>query len=95
MPKAYSSFAARHGWLLIIASGIISLGASLIIARDAFAELLPAGAVPALLVVLIGIAAAGTFVIASLRSRFGCRTRHSTKCRKVCACSIVGAADAV
>jgi methyl-accepting chemotaxis protein len=69
MPKTYSSFAARHGWLLIIASGIISLGASLIIARDAFAELLPAGAVLALLVVLIGIAAAGTFVIDSLHKQ--------------------------
>ena len=68
MPKTYSSFVTRHGWLLlIIAAGIISLGASLINVRDAFAGVLPAGAVPALLVVLIGIAAAGIFVIASLR----------------------------
>jgi methyl-accepting chemotaxis protein len=68
MPKTYSSFVTRHGWLLlIIAAGIISLGASLMNVRDAFAGVLPAGAVAALLVVLIGIAAAGIFVIASLR----------------------------
>ncbi len=69
MPKTYSSFVARRGGLLIIAAGMISLGASLIIVRDAFAEVLPTGAVAAMLVVLIGIATAGAFVIAGLRKR--------------------------
>jgi methyl-accepting chemotaxis protein len=68
MPKAHSSFAATHGWLLIIAAGIISLAASLAIVPDAVAEALSARAMTALLVTLIGLVA-GAFVTLSLRKR--------------------------
>jgi methyl-accepting chemotaxis protein len=69
MPKTYSSFAVTNGWPLIIAAGIISLAASLAILPETFAETPPARAMAALLITLIGVAAAGAFVIVSLRRR--------------------------
>jgi methyl-accepting chemotaxis protein len=67
MPKAHILFVLRHGWLLIVASGIASFAVSLLIPRDAFAGALPAGAVATALATLIGLVAAGAFVIVSLR----------------------------
>ena len=69
MPKAHSVFVARRSWLLISAAGLISLAASLAIVDDAFAGALPAGTVTAMLATLIGLVAAGAFVIVSLRQR--------------------------
>jgi methyl-accepting chemotaxis protein len=69
MPKTHGLFAAGHGWLLITAAGTISLAAGLTIVPDAVAEVLSTRAMAALLVTLIGLAAAGGFVIVSLRKR--------------------------
>src|ERR1700691_1693330 len=67
MPEALSPFVVRYGWLLIIAAGIVSLILGLSIPPAALAGALPAGAAAAALVTLIGLAAAGAFVIVSLR----------------------------
>jgi methyl-accepting chemotaxis protein/PAS domain-containing protein len=67
MPEALSPFVVRYGWLLIIAAGIVSLIVGLAIPPAALAGALPAGAAAAALATLIGLAAAGAFVIVSLR----------------------------
>ena len=67
MPEVHSPLVVRYGWLLIIAAGLVSLAASLTISRGAFADAVPAGAVAAVLATLIGLVAAGAFVIVSLR----------------------------
>jgi methyl-accepting chemotaxis protein len=67
MPEVHSPLVVRYGWLLIIAAGLVSLAASLTIPRGAFADAVPAGAVAAVLATLIGLVAAGAFVIVSLR----------------------------
>jgi len=66
MPKPLSPFVVKYGWLLIIAAGIVSLAAGLAIPSEALAGVLPAGAVAAALTTLMGLAAAGAFVIVSL-----------------------------
>jgi hypothetical protein len=81
MPKAHIPFVLRHGWLLIVASGIASLAVSLLIPREAFAGALPAGAVAAALATLIGLVAAGAFVIVSLR-------KHIQLLWRGCACAM-------
>jgi methyl-accepting chemotaxis protein len=66
MPEAHSPFVVRQGWLLIIAAGVVSFATGLIISQAPFADALPASAVAAL-AALIGLAAAGAYVIVSLR----------------------------
>jgi methyl-accepting chemotaxis protein len=68
MPEAHGPFVVRHGWLLIIAAGVVSFATGLIISQAVFADALSAGAVAAL-ATLIGLAAAGAYVIVSLRKQ--------------------------
>ena len=75
MLKGHSSLVVRHGWLVIITAGIISLGASLTIVSAAGADFLsfmpalPAGASECALLSLLGAGAAGAFVIRCLHQQ--------------------------
>ena len=75
MLKAHISLAVRHGWLLIVMAGVICVGAGLVILSATNANLLsfvsglPAWASDSVMLTLLGLSAAGAFVIHRLRQQ--------------------------
>ena len=72
MLRAHISMPVRHAWLLIIIAGMICLGVSLAILHATNADLLsfvPAKISDSLMLAMLGISAAGAFVIHRLRQQ--------------------------
>ena len=75
MLKAFISLPVRHGWPLIIMTGMICIGVSLSILHAttagllSFVSALPAKATDSVTLALLGLSVAGAFVIHRLRQQ--------------------------